>query len=372
MGQFDDERTVELKAQLNSAFAQRAGNPGYGADGWKTPGLDNQATRDESRRMEQNQKQVMRVAQRNAVKALKSGNAEAWQHWSNVAGGKTFGINDAEQRSDTAALGADRNAQNAFRLNGGATTNEPQEAAGAIEQAAAGQAATSPAATPPSAPATPANTIPDKKDGESSFAYAERLAQMRGKQEGVFGDDVNDIASGLRDRFAKQDALGSQAASAKPVKDDGWEVGLTGFYPEKGEAPKPSSSVSGPFREFFDTQAKKAKEAKLEAPMSDDSLFAGDWTKRPEKDVQFTGTLGWSKSKGAATPESEAKYSALAKEVGKDYDTAARLADTAEPFIIAAQSPRIQKFAAEHLARKGRELESKQLYATSAQPGSPL
>lgn len=223
MGQFDDERTVELKAQLNSAFAQRAGKPGYGADGWKTPGLDNQATRDEGRRMEQNQKQVMRVAQRNAVKALRSGNAEAWQFWSNQAGGKTFGINDAEQRSDTAALGADRNAQNAFRLNDGVTANPnaqagagngtpvndkraAQEAAGAIEQAAAGQSATAPATTSASPSGAPANAIPDRKEGEGNFAYAERLAQMRGKQQGVYGGQVRENTSkpNARQAFANE------------------------------------------------------------------------------------------------------------------------------------------------------------------------
>jgi hypothetical protein len=202
-GQFDDERTVELKAQVNSAFAQRAGRPGYGADGWKTPGLAAQAERDEGRRMEQGQKQVMRVAQQNAKKALRAGDMEAWQHWSQAAGGKTFGIGSAQQNAQTAGLGVDRQTQNAFRLNEGVTADPnkagasngtpvndnraAQEAAEAIEQSAAGPSATGGATTPSGGLEGSVNAIPERGKNESSFAYAERLAQLRGKQQGVWG-----------------------------------------------------------------------------------------------------------------------------------------------------------------------------------------
>jgi len=106
-----------------SIFDQRAGTPGYESDGWQTPSLRASADRATARRQVEDQIRIQRTAQKNAKRALRKGDAQAWQFWHNAAGGRTTGINDSQQiRREAGATAriqnerADRMAQESQRI----------------------------------------------------------------------------------------------------------------------------------------------------------------------------------------------------------------------------------------------------------------
>lgn len=189
-------------AGITTTFDRRANTPGYDEKGFPIAGAG--STRDESRRMVQSEKNVIRQAQKNAKDALRSGDMEAWEKWSARAGGKTFGINDSDQLNRLAEANTLRNVNNAANVNGGGGAQEGVAGGGNVGAQGGAGADNMNADAVGAQGGARSNSNMDQ--AKMSFQDQEEQDQLIKIGQGVFGEQGKiDKAKSLLDRYVSDD-----------------------------------------------------------------------------------------------------------------------------------------------------------------------
>jgi hypothetical protein len=105
------------------------------------------------------------------------------------------------------------------------------------------------------------------------------------------------------------------------------------------------------------SKAENEKKVSSKQPLlaKGESLFDPDFVPTTRVDANKSAAVKWGDGDFSSSPmkqELDAKVDKMQQESERDYDTAKRLVETADPFILMAQSPRVQEFAAHYMKGK--------------------